>query len=446
MTVTELNRDVAEVFVSLLDPVARYLGAWGGRGGAKSHFFAEQMIEDAWATKGLLSVCIREVQKSLAQSSKRLIESKLAKFGLGEADGFKVFRDVIETPGDGIIIFNGMQDHTADSIKSLEGFHRGWWEEAQNATAYSLGILRPSFFRVPGCQLWFSWNPKAPPDPEKPDASVDGLLRGKYPPPGTVVVEAQFTDNPWFNDTDLALEEAHDRAHLQAEDYAHRWRGAYSTRSAARVFQNWRQLEFTTPDNATFRFGADFGFSIDPSVLVRMFIGRWLNDDPASGVAVEDPKGRTLFIDHEAYRVGCDVDHTPALFAGNDVRDVPEANRWKNPYQTAGIPEATKWPIIADSARPETISYMTRNGFPRMKAARKGAGSVEDGIEFLKGYDIVVHTRCKHTADEFMFYSWKVDKITGAILPVLEDKKNHVIDAARYAVEDVRRPRGFFEI
>jgi phage terminase large subunit len=103
------------------------------------------------------------------------------------------------------------------------------------------------------------------------------------------------------------------------------------------------------------------------------------------------------------------------------------------------IPEAEKWPIVADSARPETISHMKKNGFPKIMNAVKGAKSVEEGIEFLKNYDIVVHPRCQHTIDELSLYSYKSDPLTGRILPLLEDKKNHVIDALRYACEGVRR-------
>jgi phage terminase large subunit len=136
---TTLRIETAEVFKPLLAP-SRYKGAWGGRGSGKSHFMASLMVEDHLASpgeigEGLRSVCIREVQKDLAQSSKALIESKLRQFGLGEADGFKVFRDVIQTPNDGVIIFKGMQDYTAESIKSLENFHRAWWEEGQRRIA-----------------------------------------------------------------------------------------------------------------------------------------------------------------------------------------------------------------------------------------------------------------------------------------------------------------------
>jgi phage terminase large subunit len=178
--------------------------------------------------------------------------------------------------------------------------------------------------------------------------------------------------------------------------------GGYLTNSNTRVFKNWRVEDFDAPPDAIHRLGADWGFSIDPTTLVRCHI-----------------IGRTLYIDYEAYMVGCEIVNTPELFMT--------------------VPEAEKWPIVADSARPETISHMKRNGFPKIMTAVKGPRSVEEGIEFLKNYDIVVHPRCIHTIDELTLYSYKTDPLTGKILPVLEDKKNHVIDALRYACEAVRR-------
>jgi phage terminase large subunit len=217
-----LQIQTAEVFLPLLPP-SRYKGAWGGRGSAKSNFFAEKLIEDSLAEpgdsgEGLLSVCIREVQKDLAQSSKRLIESKIKAFGLGESDGFKVFRDVITTPRDGIMIFKGMNDYTADSIKSLEGFKRAWWEESQSATAHSLNLLRPTL-RAKNSELWFSWNPRRKTDP------VDIMLRGANLPTGAVVVKSNWRDNPWFP-AELEQERL-DCLRTQPDQYDHIWEGGY---------------------------------------------------------------------------------------------------------------------------------------------------------------------------------------------------------------------------
>lgn len=228
--------DTAEVFAPLLEP-ARYKGAHGGRGSGKSQFFAGLEVEDALrfpgeAQEGLRCVCIREVQKSLKHSAKSLIESKLNEFGLGESDGFKVYNEVIKTPGDGLIIFQGMQDHTADSIKSLEGFHRAWVEEAQSLSALSLQLLRPTI-RWENARLGlksemhFSWNPRRKTDP------VDMMLRANKPT-GAVVVQANWSDNPWF--PSVLEQERQDCLRDTPEQYEHIWQGGYATVNAGAYY------------------------------------------------------------------------------------------------------------------------------------------------------------------------------------------------------------------
>ena len=221
-----LDIETAAVFEPLLQP-SRYKGAWGGRGSGKSHFFGGLLIEDSLREKGLLSVCIREVQKTLKDSSKRLLERKLVDLKLGEADGFKVFNEVIQTPGDGAIIFQGMQDHTAESIKSLEGFKRAWWEEAQTASTRSLNLLRPTI-RAAGSELWFSWNARLKSDP------VDVMFRGPEKPTGSTVVQANWRDNPWFN-AELEQERL-DCLRMQPDQYDHIWEGGYLTVAAGAYY------------------------------------------------------------------------------------------------------------------------------------------------------------------------------------------------------------------
>ena len=371
---------------------SRYKGAWGGRGSGKSHMFAEMMLEEHIMNQAQSSVCVREIQKSLNQSVKRLLEMKIQEMNAGAY--FEVQDAVIKSKkADGRIIFQGMQNHTADSIKSLEGYDRAWVEEAQSLSQTSLDLLRPTI-RKPGSELWFTWNPRQASDP------VDLLLRGPTPPKDANVIKVNYADNPWFPSV-LKDEMEYDKRR-DPDKYQHVWRGEYLQNSESRVFRNWRIEDFDAPPDAIHRLGADWGFSVDPTTLVRCHI-----------------IGRTLYIDHEAYMVGCEIVNTPELFMQ--------------------VPEAEKWPIVADSARPETISHMRRNGFPKIMTAVKGPRSVEEGIEFLKNYTIVVHPRCTHTIDELTLYSYKTDPLTGKILPVLEDKKNHVIDALRYACEAVRR-------
>lgn len=377
--------------VPLLKP-SRYKGAYGGRGSGKSHMFAELMIEAHIIDPDSRSVCVREVQKSLGQSVKRLLELKIQELNAGAY--FEVQEAQIKAKnGQGLIIFQGMQNHTADSIKSLEGYDRAWVEEAQSLSQRSLDLLRPTI-RKPGSELWFTWNPSKADDP------IDVLLRGEKPPKDAIILPVNYDNNPWF--PDVLKEEMEYDKRRDPDKYMHVWRGEYVRNSETRVFKNWKIEEFDAPKDAIHRLGADWGFAVDPTVLVRCHI-----------------VGRTLYIDYEAYMVGCEISNTPELFMT--------------------IPDAEKWPITADSARPETISHMRRNGFPKIMPAVKGAKSVEDGIEWLKSFDIVVHPRCTHTIDELTLYSYKTDPLTGKILPILEDKQNHVIDALRYACEGARR-------
>lgn len=240
-----LQIETAAVFEPLLEP-ARYKGLWGGRGSGKSHFFAEKLIDDSLYERGLLSVCIREVQKSLKQSSKRLIEAKLKTLGLGENDGFKIFNEVIQTPGDGVIAFQGMQDHTAESIKSLEGFRRAWMEEAQTISATSLNLLRPTI-RAPGSEIWASWNARRKSDP------VDVMLRGPEIPTGAVVVKANWQDNPWF--TAELEQERLDCLRMQPDQYDHIWEGGYITVAEGAYFA--RQLAEAKAQGRIGRVAAD---------------------------------------------------------------------------------------------------------------------------------------------------------------------------------------------
>lgn len=386
---SSLEIETAEVFLPLLKS-ARYKGIHGGRGSGKSHFFADNWLDESIRFK-LDFVCIRETLKSLEFSVKKLLESKIESHNAG--DYFEVQDRRIISKNGGVTIFEGMQNHTADSIKSLEGFDRAWFEEAQNASEKSLTLLRPTI-RKNGSELWFSWNPGKETDP------IDKLLRGGIPPKDSIIIEANYTDNPWFGD-ELRDEMEFDRAR-DFEKYEHVWLGKYWTNSESRIFKNWVVEEFERPEGTIYRLGADWGFSIDPSVLVRCSID-----------------GNRLYIDYEAYMIGCEIVNLPDLFDR--------------------IPESRKWFIRADSARPETISHMQKNGYPKMQPAQKGKGSIEEGIAFLQSFDIVVHPRCQHTIDELSSYSYKRDPLTEQVMPIIEDKNNHVIDAIRYACEGIRK-------
>jgi phage terminase large subunit len=265
-----LRIETPAVFEPLLQP-ARYKGAYGGRGSAKSHHFAEAMVERAMMAPGFRGLCIREVQKTLKDSAKKLIEDKILALGVGAL--FEPQRDRIITPGGGQIAFLGMAEHTAESVKSLEGYDVAWTEEAQALSHRSLTLLRPTI-RKPGSELWFSWNPT-----RKSDA-VDELLRGEVLPPGAVVVRSNWRDNPWFP-PELEAERAFDARH-RPEQYPHVWEGEY-----ARVFEGAYYAEALTSARAEGRIGTvaadllirrrafwDLGVKDSTAIWVAQFVGR----------------------------------------------------------------------------------------------------------------------------------------------------------------------------
>ena len=395
----------------LLQP-ARYKGAHGGRGGGKSHFFAEAVVEAHLLDPNSKTVCIREIQKSLRHSVKALIEAKIEK--LGVLSHFDIQRDLIlNRHGGGLIIFQGMQDHTADSIKSLEDFDRAWIEEAQSISARSLSLLRPTI-RKAGSEIWASWNPQNETDP------IDRLLRAD-PPESSIVVRVNLHDNP-FASAETWEEYEGDRERAKRKqaagdrnawaDFEHIWHGEYAVLSGAQVLAGCYVVEAfePSPDWDGPYFGADWGFATDPTVLIKC----WLS-------------GKTLYIEREAYGEQVETVDMPQFFDR--------------------IEGARQYIIRADNARPEMISHMRRHGFPGIRAADKWPGSVEDGIRFLRGLDdIIIHPRCKYTAEEARLWSYKTDRLTGDPLPQLAAGSDHCWDACIAHGEEVATHRGSIPI
>lgn len=393
----------------LLQP-ARYKGAYGGRGGGKSHFFAEMIVEAHLINPNRKTVCIREIQKSLRHSVKALLESKINQLGVSHL--FDVQRDLIlNRNGTGLMIFQGMQDHTADSIKSLEDFDCAWIEEAQRISARSLTLLRPTI-RKAGSEIWASWNPHHESDP------IDQLLRHEETD-NSVVVAVNLMDNPYAS-AETWAEYHGDRKRAQRKQAAgdqnawahfeHIWHGHYARLSAAQVLGACYEIERFTPQSDWHGayYGVDWGFASDPTTMVRC----WLSHD-----------GKALFIEHEVYANRIETIDMPEFFSH--------------------IPEAQHHLIRADSSRPEMIAHLKRHGYPGMRAAQKWPGSVQDGVSFLRGLErIVIHPRCKHAIEEARLWSYKTDRLTGDVLPQLLDANNHIWDAVRYAIEPFIRHGG----
>ncbi len=365
----------------------RYKGAKGGRGSGKSHFFGELLVEEHIANPDQQTVCIREIQKSLKFSAKKLIEDKIRALGVSHLFDITL-SEIRRIGGTGIIIFQGMQDHTADSIKSIEGFDRAWVEEAQSMSARSLELLLPTI-RAPKSEIWFSWNPDQEDDP------VEKLFAD--PDEDMTVVHVNFTENPFLPDE---LRKESDR-HLRTnpDTYDHVWEGGYNTKSDKLVFNGKYSVGVIDVSGLDPFYGMDFGFAQDPTTGVECYV-----------------LDNTLYVSKDCGKVGLELDDT-------------------SDYMKENINRIEKYVVRADSARPESISYLRRHGIPKMEGVKKWPGSVEDGIEFMRSFDeIIINPECTGTLEEFRHYSYKVHKQTRDILPVIEDKWNHYIDAIRYAL------------
>ncbi|EPK8708191.1 PBSX family phage terminase large subunit [Proteus mirabilis] len=374
----------------------RYRGAFGGRGSAKTRTFAMMSAVKAYqaAEQGISGVilCGREFMNSLEESSMEEVKQAIRSIPWLN-DYFDIGEKYIRTKCKRVnYVFCGLR-HNLDSIKSKARILLAWVDEAESVSDLAWKKLRPTV-RESGSEIWVTWNP------EKDGSATDKRFR-KTPPKNSIIVEMNYNDNPWFPDV-LEEERLDDLNSLEYSDYAWIWEGAYLENSDKQVLAN-KYVVKSFPDDLWQKadrllFGADFGFAKDPNTLLRQFI-----------------LDNCLYIEYEAYGIGVELDHMPAFYDK--------------------IPESRKWPIKADSARPETISYLKRQGF-NISAAKKWQGSVEDGITHLRGFkQIIIHPRCKETAKEARLYSYKTDRITGEVLPVIEDKNNHCWDAVRYGLD-----------
>lgn len=379
----------------LFDESYRHIAIHGGRGSGKSHSVARALLTRG-VQKKLRILCVREIQESIKQSIKQLLDDCIASMELGEF--YHSTESEIVGENGTQFIFAGLL-RNIDSIKSKEGVDVCWVEEAQSVSQRSIDVLVPTI-RKQGSQIIWVWNPTKPDDP------VDKMFRKHTPRPDECVREVNFVDNPFFTDTQRG-----DMEKLKAQDpdmFPHVYLGAYLIRSKANVFHDWHAVnDETAPkmkNHLQPRFGADWGFAQDPTVLIRA----WVDND-----------ARIIYVDKEALGIGTEIVDTPALFRT--------------------IEDSERWPIIADSSRPETISHMRSHGFPKVMPAVKGPNSVEEGVKFLMGFTIYVHVDCTNTIFEMGAYKRKVKPKTDEILEELEDKNNHSIDALRYAVEGDRR-------
>ena len=396
--------DIPAAFQDLMKPM-RLKGYYGGRGGGKSESFCIALLIMGMQRK-LKILCGREFQNSIADSVKSLLDKKIEAYGFDEPKKYgkqgipfhyEILKNEIKGSNGTQFIFHGFS-RDPHKIKSMDDVDICWVEEANVLSKTSLEYLLPTI-RNEGSEIWFSYNRRN----EKEPVHTELVERaGK----DALHVKVNHYENPFFPEV-LRLEMERDRAR-DNDKYEHVWLGEPEGHSEAQVFHGkWQILDFETPEEGViFHFGSDFGYSPDPATLIRFFINH---------------ERRQLYIDYEAYRHKVEIEDFPEFYDA--------------------VPGSRDWMIVADSARPDTISYLSRQGF-RIKGAKKGKDSVREGVEFMKNYDIFIHPRCKHTINEFTHYKYKVDKMTDEVTSVLEDDNNHIIDPIRYGLEDVRNRKG----
>jgi phage terminase large subunit len=390
----------------------RYKCFYGGRNAAKSWSFARALVAEAFSHKHLI-LCTRQFQNSIADSVYRVVENQIRDLKL--APWFEFTRQSIYCKKTGSeFIFKGL-DRNINEIRSLEGVTRCWIEEANTTRLDSWLILDPTI-RRDGSQIWISYNP---------DRNEDALHK-KFvvdkPPPEAFVRKTSWRDNPWFSGTDGERLRLYMLQYDQT-NYDWVWEGETRQNWEAQVFRDKVFLENFEDDliplKARIYYGVDFGYSSSPTCLLRCWI------KPSS-----EGFGEDLYIDREAYSYHLELDEMAGFF-------------------DKMMPEARQWPIYADAADPQTISYLARQGF-MISAAEKWPNSEEEGVRHIRGFRrVVIHeTKCPNVARDFRLYSYKTDPKAvddngrPLVLPILLDKWDHGPDACRYALSDMIMKRG----
>ena len=387
-----------EKFRVLFSPGVRYFAFYGGRGGTKSWSVATWLLLEA-CERRLRIVCGRQFQASIRDSSKALLEARIRALDL-ESEFRITEQTIVHVVTGSAFIFVGLSVNP-DWIRSFEGADILRTEEAASISQRVWDILVPTV-RAPGSILICCWNPNQPTDP------VDRHFRGGNPPENAVIMQVGWEDNPWFDQSPLFFE----KAKLERDNPAKALHvyGGYDIGYESSVFPGDQVRHGRPAADATLSgpyFGADFGYSQDPFVVAKLYI-------------VKRPNQRDqLYIQKEVYAHQMLTRELPALL-DSILRSRDDL-------------------VWADGSRPEIIADLNEVGF-NVRAAKKGARSVREGIANLQNFEILIDPDgCSYAYDEFRGARWPTDRLTGKVIPNQNPVggADHVLDACRFAISDI---------
>lgn len=388
---------IPRLVTELWEP-CRYKVLYGGRGGGKSIAIADALLLEGARSKQLIA-CFREYQNKLDESVYALLVERINHYGLNAF--YKVANTEIVGANGTRFIFLGLA-RNINGIQSLQGITRAWIEEAQTISARSIDVLVPTI-RATDSEIWFSFNPQFQDDPVYSQFAMSNS-------PDVRKWVVNWRDNPFF--PEVLEKERLRKFYNDPEGYANVWEGALITNSKASIFKDHYKVEDFTPtaDWGFPLYGMDFGYSNDPTTLVKCYL---YND--------------TIYIQKSAGDTAININNIASYFTSAFKEDLSRTS------------------ISADCSQPQTIEYLRNHGLGGIHACQKWSGSIIEGIQFLKSFKkIIVHPSASGVIDNLRLYSNKVDLRNDKVLNEPKDANNDYIDALRYAFDRMIKKDGSY--
>ena len=384
----EMELKLNGVYKQAKESKDRYRVLYGGAGSGKSHFVGQETLLNMLYKPDYSYLIVRKTGKSIRNSVFRLLVEMISDYNLSSYFSINKTEMTITCVTGSSLITSGLDD--VEKLKSVANINRIWIEEASEITEQDFNQLdlRMRGQSKVGYQMTLTFNPIS---------ELHWLKKSFFDVGrnGAFVLKTTFKDNDFLDDRYIQT-----LKDLEKQDYQYyriyalgEWGSIGNV-----IFSNWRKEDLSEIKQSfdNFHNGLDFGFADDPTAFVRVHL---------------DNKHKHVYVVSEFAKQGLHIDQM--------------AEELKNYIANE--------PITCDSSEPRSIADLKRHGI-RAISAKKGPGSIEHGIRWLQGYEIIVDETCTNIIKELSTYRWKEDK-NGDVIPKPEDKNNHLIDALRYALE-----------